>query len=162
MILDVETKETPQRMKATDLFETAECGRCGGSGHYSFNMMSGTVCFGCGGSGIKFTKKGAAAKTAWIEAYQKTAKVSDLVPGDKVMMSGRGGRRTCLTIESSHPYALQAPRWELNFVPGKGLDGYVSATGDDLVDLPVSADEKRAAYDTIRHMPGALATKEVY
>jgi hypothetical protein len=25
------------------------CGRCAGSGHYSFNLMHGTVCFGCNG-----------------------------------------------------------------------------------------------------------------
>jgi hypothetical protein len=27
------------------------CGRCGGSGHYSFNLRDGTICFGCAGSG---------------------------------------------------------------------------------------------------------------
>lgn len=28
------------------------CKRCGGSGHYSFNLMDGTVCYGCNGRGI--------------------------------------------------------------------------------------------------------------
>lgn len=28
-----------------------ECGRCGGDGHYSYNQITGTRCFGCGGSG---------------------------------------------------------------------------------------------------------------
>ncbi len=32
------------------------CGRCGGSGHYSFNLMHGTTCFGCSGSGKVATK----------------------------------------------------------------------------------------------------------
>lgn len=27
------------------------CSRCGGSGHYSFNLMHGTVCYGCAGVG---------------------------------------------------------------------------------------------------------------
>ena len=27
------------------------CMRCGGSGHYSFNLIRGTVCFGCDGVG---------------------------------------------------------------------------------------------------------------
>jgi hypothetical protein len=31
---------------------TKTCGRCGGRGHYSFNLVHGTVCFGCGGKGI--------------------------------------------------------------------------------------------------------------
>ena len=30
-----------------------KCPRCGGSGHYSYNQMDGTRCYGCGGSGIK-------------------------------------------------------------------------------------------------------------
>ncbi len=29
------------------------CPRCGGSGHYSYNQMDGTRCYGCNGSGIK-------------------------------------------------------------------------------------------------------------
>lgn len=28
------------------------CSRCGGSGHYSFNLIHGTVCFRCGGVGF--------------------------------------------------------------------------------------------------------------
>ena len=28
------------------------CPRCGGSGHYSYNSLDGTRCYGCGGSGI--------------------------------------------------------------------------------------------------------------
>jgi len=155
--------ETQTKMKATDLFETATCGRCAGSGHYSFNMMHGTICYGCGGSGIKLTKKGAAAKAAWIAAYRKTVRISEIVAGDKVMISDAlRGKNVCMTVESSAPYELQPPRWELRFVPGKGIGAYVFTSGDDMVDLPASYDEKRAAYDTIRHMPGAIATKEVY
>ena len=30
-----------------------KCPRCGGSGHYSYNPMDGTVCFQCRGSGIQ-------------------------------------------------------------------------------------------------------------
>lgn len=30
-----------------------KCPRCGGSGHYSFNPMDGTICFQCLGSGIQ-------------------------------------------------------------------------------------------------------------
>lgn len=31
----------------------SKCPRCGGSGHYSYNQMDGTRCYGCGGSGVK-------------------------------------------------------------------------------------------------------------
>lgn len=38
------------RLKA--LGHSKECTRCGGTGHYSYNMKDGTVCYGCGGSGV--------------------------------------------------------------------------------------------------------------
>lgn len=39
-----------RRMKMA--LETKTCNRCGGSGHYSYHMMHGTVCFKCDGKGI--------------------------------------------------------------------------------------------------------------
>jgi hypothetical protein len=39
---------------------THTCTRCGGTGHHSFNMRDGTICWGCHGSGKvldKITKK---------------------------------------------------------------------------------------------------------
>jgi len=46
--------------------EKQVCGRCGGSGKYSFNLIRGTVCFGCNGSGFQMVdpKKVAARKAA--------------------------------------------------------------------------------------------------
>ena len=32
------------------------CPRCGGSGHYSYNQMDGTRCYGCNGSGVSIQK----------------------------------------------------------------------------------------------------------
>jgi hypothetical protein len=49
-----------------EILEKETCGRCGGSGHYSFNMLDGTRCYGCGGSGSKYTKRGAAAKAYYL------------------------------------------------------------------------------------------------
>lgn len=62
-----------------------KCPRCGGSGHYSFNPMDGTICFQCRGSGVqvmdvrwytegqrasmdKAAEKRAAAKAEKVEA----------------------------------------------------------------------------------------------
>ena len=42
-------------------FETKTCPRCGGSGHYSFNRMDGTRCYGCHGTGYQLTRRGKAA-----------------------------------------------------------------------------------------------------
>ncbi len=38
------------------------CGRCGGSGSYSFNLRDGTVCYGCMGSGFQLVDLNAVAK----------------------------------------------------------------------------------------------------
>ena len=36
--------------------KTKTCGRCGGTGSYSYNPQYGTMCLGCGGTGIKGKK----------------------------------------------------------------------------------------------------------
>jgi hypothetical protein len=38
-------------------YETEPCGRCGGSGHYSYCQMHGTVCFDCRGKKVRLTKR---------------------------------------------------------------------------------------------------------
>lgn len=43
-------------------YETSPCKRCGGSGRYAFNLMHGTVCFGCSGTKSFVTKAGERAK----------------------------------------------------------------------------------------------------
>ncbi len=35
---------------------TEECGRCCGTGHYSFNLIDGTMCYGCMGTGARTYK----------------------------------------------------------------------------------------------------------
>lgn len=55
------------------------CTRCGGSGSYSFNLIRGTVCFGCEGSGFvlvnaeKHAK--AQARKAASDAIREATKV---------------------------------------------------------------------------------------
>ena len=50
---------TPERaiVRAAGLHILPTCGRCGGSGRYSWNQISGDTCFGCGGSGQAVPKK---------------------------------------------------------------------------------------------------------
>ena len=64
------------------LFENEPCGRCGGSGHYSFNMVNGTTCFGCSGKGVKLTKRGKAAQD-YLDAMCAIP-VEDVVPGMRI------------------------------------------------------------------------------
>lgn len=66
------------------------CPRCGGSGHYSYNTMDGTRCYGCGGSGSvtmkvraytekEYTRMQAANERARAKREaEKEAKIRDL------------------------------------------------------------------------------------
>jgi len=39
------------KTKTYQHFEAKPCGRCGGSGHFAFNLKDGTICYGCTGRG---------------------------------------------------------------------------------------------------------------
>lgn len=67
----------------TTMFESSYCSRCSGSGKYSFNLMHGDRCYGCGGQGVKLTKRGAAAAKYLLQISSKPAR--ELVVGDKVL-----------------------------------------------------------------------------
>jgi hypothetical protein len=46
------------------IYETTTCSRCGGCGHYSWNAVDGSKCYGCHGTGKSYTKQAAKAITA--------------------------------------------------------------------------------------------------
>lgn len=88
--------------KATNVFEAETCGRCGGSGHYSFNQIDGSRCYGCGGSGRKLTKRGAAARDYW--RWMLTTEARYVRPGDRMWVApgpfNRGGWKTVESVEA--------------------------------------------------------------
>lgn len=43
-------------VKIGDLFDFEPCGRCGGSGRYSWNQMDGDRCYGCSGTGQRIAQ----------------------------------------------------------------------------------------------------------
>jgi len=49
------------------------CGRCGGSGNYSFNLRDGTVCYGCNGSGFQMVDLAAVAKKQAAAAKRQSS-----------------------------------------------------------------------------------------
>jgi len=61
------------------IFENETCSRCGGTGKFSYNQIHGSRCYGCQGSGVKLTKRGAAARAFFIESQQTP--VADLKHG---------------------------------------------------------------------------------
>lgn len=78
-------------MKTKPLFEHDVCGRCCGTGHYSYNAMHGTRCYGCGGAGYKLTKRGAAAQKFLDDLRMRPAgsvKVGDTVHMDFHFFAG--------------------------------------------------------------------------
>lgn len=70
------------------LFETKSCTRCGGSGRYSFNLMNGDRCFGCGGSGQQLTKRGQAAQAFYRSLLEKP--LSEVKAGDNILTATGG------------------------------------------------------------------------
>ena len=49
------------------------CSRCNGTGSYSFNLMHGTKCYGCNGSGKQYTKpKAPSPKWAVFGQHRET------------------------------------------------------------------------------------------
>jgi hypothetical protein len=66
----------------TSPFENKPCSRCGGSGHYSFNLMHGSTCYGCSGRGYQLTARGAAASGFYKKLMTRT--VDQLQPGDYI------------------------------------------------------------------------------
>ncbi len=68
------------------VYDTQECGRCGGTGKFSYNEMHGDTCYGCNGTGISRTpdaKKAVAIITKAIEEHESVP-ASEIQPGDTI------------------------------------------------------------------------------
>jgi hypothetical protein len=85
-------------------FEVQTCGRCGGSGRYSFNQVDGDRCYGCHGSGIKYTKRGATARNFMIAL--QTRPVAELKAGYFFADGAAGKFRSVLSIKESGSCAI--------------------------------------------------------
>ena len=64
------------------MFESEVCGRCGGTGQYSYNQIDGTKCYGCGGSGLALTKRGRAAQQVYRDSLNIAA--GDIMVGQRI------------------------------------------------------------------------------
>ncbi len=93
---DTQTPQTVTATATTDAptsWPTKPCTRCGGTGHYSYNSVDGTVCYGCSGSGRMFATKAVGKMAVHRRAVMKAAQrpsTENLVVGDKVwVIDGR-------------------------------------------------------------------------
>jgi hypothetical protein len=68
------------------LFESQTCTRCGGCGEYSYNQRDGRTCYGCGGTGVQLTKRGAVAQAHYRSLL--TRSMDQLKVGDVVQVGG--------------------------------------------------------------------------
>lgn len=64
------------------LFEAENCNRCGGTGEYSYNSVTGSRCFKCNGAKLLLTKRGRVAQRFYRALLSKPAR--DLAVGDRV------------------------------------------------------------------------------
>lgn len=103
--------------KPTTEFEYEVCSRCGGEGRYSYNQMDGDRCYGCGGTGYKLTKRGAAAREFYLALVSKPA--TEIIAGDRVFLSGIG--QGWYVVESVT--VMENGMIDLNFVTSKGMSG---------------------------------------
>lgn len=67
-------------------FEICICSRCGGTGNYSYNQLTGTRCFKCNGVKAVYTKRGRAALDYWRSLRSRP--VEDLKIGDVIWVRG--------------------------------------------------------------------------
>ncbi len=135
-------------------FEKVECGRCGGSGSYSWNAMHGSMCYGCSGKGKKLSKAGRAA----FEVFQKIARpevaVEDLQPGMKLRVRGFNNWHV-VEVASVGPSTLNPGRISVEFVPGGGMGGYGTFPGH-MFTLAKTSESHRAAWDALVGHPGTV------
>ena len=93
---------------ATITYQTETCGRCGGSGHYSYNSMHGTVCYGCSGRKVRLSKAGAKASAA-VKAFiaaNFSVPVESLKAGDRIMYEGKARTVASVTTDGSARYGI--------------------------------------------------------
>lgn len=107
-------------------YESDPCTRCGGSGHYSFNQVSGTICFKCRGSGAQLTPRGKAALAFANSLLDR--KIEELSGEDRFQYvdAFRGRRYNGCTAVEVEGFALSAdgtplPAFEVRSSSGKVL-----------------------------------------
>jgi hypothetical protein len=135
-------------------FESKVCGRCNGTktirayGH----VMNG-VCFGCGGSGTKATKNGAAAHKAFQEAL--TVEASELTVGNIIWTMGMDGKNRRVQVAEIKASELNSGMIEVNFT-NKTLHIMEATTK---VVMALSNTNKHLALAALENMKGVTITE---
>ena len=139
------------------LFEAKFCGRCGGSGKFSFNSMDGDRCYGCHGSGIQLTARGKAAKAHLISLQQIA--VSDLQVGMFIFDSEVGKFLPILEI-GAEPCGWVVVGGERIPLIGIGTRRYTLGLTSTSVVRAVRSDEERRAKEAEALVYESTLTKQ--
>lgn len=108
VLYECEKQLVAKRGKAMD---TVTCGRCGGTGHYSYNILHGRRCYGCQGRGVVPAK--AKARGARITSLPEYAEVDDIIDMPAVgkckvveIRSGQFQRKGAGQFDPTYPQAV--------------------------------------------------------
>lgn len=130
-------------------FETKPCSRCGGSGHYSFNLMHGSMCYGCSGRGWQYTKRGKAARDYMVALLSKPAR--EFVPGDLIYDEHRGRFHRVVRSERDTGYNFGSRNLGLDYevnerwgIQAEGM-GWSGLDPDRMIRRGATAEEKAEA-----------------
>jgi hypothetical protein len=87
----LQTTEKNAIVRAAKMKLLPTCGRCGGSGHYSYNQLTGTTCFSCQGAGVRVckTKKEEAATIEAAKDAVATGKLDAYLEYLKNLAAGK-------------------------------------------------------------------------
>ncbi len=121
-------------------FEIQTCSRCGGSGSYSYNMMHGSRCYGCSGTGKVFTKRGSMAYARFQENLKKP--VSAVQVGDFVKSGNKW--RKLEAIGQSTSYNIRPDGTRLHYVE-LTFKGYAECVFPDSIVQSVRNEAERQA-----------------
>lgn len=106
---------------AKSVFEHVTCSRCLGTGQYSYNQIDGSRCYGCQGTGNKYTKRGAVARAWWKAQTEMVA--SEVTVGMRIETMGN-----TFTVEAVETYEQRFARdggpWQSEIwlnIAGQGL-----------------------------------------
>jgi len=141
-------------MKYRDLFETTECNRCGGCGRHSWNQRDGDRCWGCNGSGLAYTKAGAAAFAEYRERTVIELAAREVEVGWVVTMGGHGTVERFFTVASverdGHTYGDGSEGVRVSAANGTGF----VTQADWKVRRRLNAEQRRDVYESMHGVPG--------
>jgi hypothetical protein len=123
------------------LFESNVCGRCGGTGHYSYNTIHGSRCFGCGGRGRKLTKRGLAAQNFYNDLMTKVA--TEVEVGDKFLFAA--GPMNSASWVTADEVKVEGERVHLSGANDRGERFGMGVFANNKVRIAQTAEAKREA-----------------